>query len=289
MVRKFRTQPWYLMYYMLGWAVALGALSVWWWSPPETAAAGLLALMIALVISTRFDAMLAASVPAVMLSPDPAATLFLLALLLPLTWPLGILCAVFIHNASHDQFRPRWLNPVLGELVGWSQRTNLLGWKMVHHYHHKHADDPVMDPHCPGSMAFWPYANWMQRASMRYLDTRHKELHGMPDWFYGIAGGLALIGFALMPLSWYLLLGPTWFAALWMPTLCSCWWLFTVINYQTHPPGADGRNRAVDLYMRPWQRLVNRIGFGVLYHASHHRNARLFNPAQGLGVPEGGS
>lgn len=39
----------------------------------------------------------------------------------------------------------------------------------------------------------------------------------------------------------------------------------------------------------PWQRLVNRVGFGVLYHAAHHRNARNFNPAPVLGVPERGS
>ena len=29
---------------------------------------------------------------------------------------------------------------------------------------------------------------------------------------------------------------------------------------------------------RPWHQLVNRVGFGVLYHAAHHRNAQLFNP-----------
>lgn len=285
MFRKFRTQPEYLLRYMLGWALALCALTAAWWSPPDTAAAGgLLVLTIALIISTRFDAMLAALVPAMALSPDPWTTLAWLLVLLPITWPLGIVLAVFIHNASHDQFRPHWLNPVIGELAGWCLRTNLLGWKMVHYYHHKHADDPERDPHCPGTLAFWPYANWMQGASMRYLDARHKELHGMPGWFYGLAGALAVAGFALMPLSWYLLLGPTGFAAVWLPTLLSGWWLFTVINYQTHPVAADGRNHAVDLCARPWQRLVNRIGFGVLYHARHHHDARLFNPGPGHGA-----
>jgi stearoyl-CoA desaturase (delta-9 desaturase) len=290
MIRKFRTEPWYLLRYMLGWAVVMGTLVAWLWSPPPTVAAGaLLALMIAMIISTRFDAMIAALVPAIVLSPDPGVTLLWLLLLLPLTWPAGIVCAVFVHNASHDQFRPHWLNPVVGELTGWCQRTNLLGWKMVHHYHHKHTDDPERDPHCPGTMSFWRYANWMQSASMGYLDARHKELHGMPGWFYGAAGALALIGFALMPLSWYLLLGPTWFAAVWMPMLCSCWWMFTVINYYTHPVAADGRNHAVDLYLRPWHRLVNRFGFGGLHHAAHHRNAQLFNPAPSPRTPGRGS
>jgi hypothetical protein len=127
-------------------------------------------------------------------------------------------------------------------------------------------------------MTFWRYANWMQSASMRYLDARHKEIHQLPAWYYVIAGVAALAGLALMPLSWLMLLGPAWFAAVWMPILCSGWWLFTVINYQTHPVGADGRNGPVDLDSRYWHRQVNRVGFGVLYHAVHHRNAQLFNP-----------
>ena len=149
---------------------------------------------------------------------------------------------------------------------------------MVHHYHHKYADDPQRDPHCPANRGFWSYANWMQSASMRYLDARHKELHQLPSWYYALAGTLALLGFALVPLSWFLLLGPTWFAAVWMPVLLSGWWLFTVINYYTHPVAENGRNRPVDLCSRPWHHWVNRIGFGVLYHAVHHGNARLFNP-----------
>ncbi|MFZ2207758.1 MAG: fatty acid desaturase [Porticoccaceae bacterium] len=279
MFRKFRTQPYYLLYYMLGWAIALGSITAWVWTPPAGAGAEwLLLLMVALIISTRFDAMLVAVIPAILLTPAPLTTLMWLVLLFPITWTLGVVGAVFIHNASHDQFRPHWLNPVIGELTGWFLRTNLLGWKLVHYYHHKHADDPERDPHCPGTMAFWRYANWMQSASMRYLDARHKEIHQLPAWYYGVAGIAALTGFALMPLSWFMLLGSTWFAAVWMPILCSGWWLFTVINYQTHPVGADGRNGSVDLMADNWQRLVNRVGFGVLYHAAHHRNAQLFNP-----------
>lgn len=279
MRRKFRTQPYYLLCYMLGWVIVLGLVTAWFWTAPGSTGAGwLLVLTIALIISTRFDAMLIAVIPALLLTPAPLTTALWLVLLSPVTWALGVVGAVFIHNASHDQFRPRWLNPVIGELTGWFLRTNLLGWKLVHYYHHKHTDDPERDPHCPGTMTFWRYANWMQGASMRYLDARHQEIHQLPAWYYGIAGVAAVIGFALMPLSWFMLLGPTWFAAVWMPILCSGWWLFTVINYHTHPLGADGRNGAADLDSRAWHRIFNRVGFGGLYHAAHHRNARLFNP-----------
>jgi stearoyl-CoA desaturase (delta-9 desaturase) len=105
-------------------------------------------------------------------------------------------------------------------------------------------------------------------------------LYGMPSRFYLSVGVVAFTGFALMLLGWYLLLGPTWFAAVWMPVLLSGWWLYAVVNYYTHPPGDDGRNHAVDLCTRPWHRLVNRVGFGILYHGAHHRNAQLFNPGR---------
>lgn len=283
MFAKFTEQPWYLLRYMVGWAVIMGGVTVLVWSTPETAAAGwLLALTIALIISTRFDAMLAALVPALALSPDPWATLALLLLLLPVTWSLGVVLAVFIHNASHGQFRPKWLNAVIGELAGWCLRVNLLGWKMVHYYHHRYADDPERDPHPPGTMSFWPYANSMQDA--HYLHARHQELHAMPAWFYIMVGLVAFTGFALMPLTWYLLLGPTWFAAIWMPVLLSGWWLYAVINYYAHPVGADGANHAADLCTRGWQRLINLVGFGVLYHQAHHRNPDLFNPSPGHGA-----
>lgn len=278
MFRKFRTHPYYLLRYMLGWAITLGLVTVWFWTPLGGASnVWLLVLMIALIISTRFDALLLAVIPAILLTPEPLTTVLWLVLLFPVTWMLGVVGAVFIHNASHGQFRPRWLNSVIGELTSWFLRTNLLGWKLVHYYHHKHADDPKLDPHCPGSMTFWSYANCFPIATMRYLDARHKEIHQLPAWYYGIAGVAALSGFALMPLSWLMLLGPTLFAAVWMPILCSGWWLFTVINYHTHPVGANGRNEPVNLDSRYWHHLVNRVGFGVLYHAAHHRNARLFS------------
>lgn len=65
-------------------------------------------------------------------------------------------------------------------------------------------------------------------------------LYGMPSRFYLSVGVVAFTGFALMLLSWYLLLGPTWFAAVWMPVLLSGWWLYAVANYHTHLLGVDG-------------------------------------------------
>jgi fatty acid desaturase len=279
MFGKFHTDRHYLLRYLLTWCLVLGGVTAVLWQPPgDTGHAWLLAITVGLIISARFDALLLSVVPAVLMTPAPLTTVLWLVVLLPLTWTVGIWAAVFVHNASHEQFRPRWLNRPLGELMCWALRTNLMGWTLVHGYHHRYADDPERDPHSPGRMTFWPYANQMGRASYLYLDARHREAHGLPAAYYLLPGIAGLVSFALMPLSWLMLLGPTAFAAIWLPILCAGWWLFTVINFHTHPIGADGHNHAVDLDGRGWHKAVNRIGFGVLHHAVHHRHAYAFDP-----------
>jgi fatty acid desaturase len=279
MFSKFYTERHYLLRYLLTWCLILGCLIAVLWNPPaDTADAWLLAITVVLIISARFDALLLSVIPALLLTPEPLITALWLVLLLPLTWTVGIWAAVFVHNASHEQFRPHWLNRLLGEMMCWVLRTNLMGWTLVHGYHHRYADDPERDPHSPGGLPFWRYANQMGRVCYLYLDARHRETHGLPARYYLLPGIAGMTSFALMPLSWLMLLGPTLFAAVWVPIVCSGWWLFTVINFQTHPVGADGRNHAVNLDSRLWHKAVNRIGFGTLFHAAHHRNAYAFDP-----------
>lgn len=288
MFGKFHSDRHYLLRYLLTWCLVMGALTAILWNPPPGTANGwLLAVTLALILSFRFDALLLSIVPAVVMTPEPLTTALWLILLLPLTWAGGVWAAVFVHNASHGQFRPRWLNRPLGELMSWVLRTNLMGWTLVHGYHHRYADDLDLDPHCPRTMGFWQYANWMARASYLYLDARHRDRHGLPAFYYLLPGLAGFGSFALMSLSWMLLLGPILFAAVWLPILCSGWWLFIVINFYNHPVAADGRNRAVDLDSKLWHRTTNRIGFGVLYHAAHHQHARDFDPRRALATASG--
>lgn len=279
MVNSFERRPLYLLAYVapraLVVALAVAALLQWqeignWW---------LAALTLALLLCMRFDALLLALVPAALMADDPLAAVALGVVLLPLTWAAGIVSTVFIHNASHGQFRPRWLNPVLGECAAFVLHSNYLGWAMVHYYHHKHTDDPELDPHAPRDLAFWPYANGMLPRVVTYLDARHKELHNLPAWLNLATLVAGLLFLALSPLLWLLMLGPTWFFALWLPVVITGQWLITVINYQNHAADQPGPNHPIDLDRKLWHRLVNRIGFGVLYHEVHHRDATRFDPS----------
>lgn len=283
MFQRFFSQRHWLLGYLLAWCVILGVLTAVLWTPLSgPGQAWLLAITIVLIISARFDALLLSIIPAVLLTPAPLTTALWLVVLLPLTWALGVVAGVCVHNASHEQFRPRWLNRPLGELMCWVLRSNLMGWTLVHGYHHRHADDPQRDPHSPGNQTFWGYANQMGRVCYLYLDARHRETHHLPKSYYVLPGIAGAISFALMPLSWFMLLGPTAFAAIWLPILCAGSWLFIVVNFHTHPQGADGRNRTVNLNSRRWQQWTNRVGFGVLVHDAHHRHAHLFDPRDSL-------
>lgn len=277
MYQPFHQRPGYLLTYLACWALAvvvLAAVSGFHFAGNYWYAAAVLGLL----FTMRFDALLLAMIPALLMTPEPAHTLALTVVLLPLTWSGGVLAAVFIHNASHDQFRPSWLNRPLGELSCLWLRTNLLGWQVVHFYHHAHSDDPELDPHAPGGRGFWTYANGMQMRSVAYLDARHRQVHGRSAAYYRAVAAAGMLGFNLIPVAWMLVLGPTVFAAVWLPTLCSGWWLFTVINYYNHPRGANGANAPADLTHRSWHKLVNVVGFGILRHGTHHQRPDLFIP-----------
>lgn len=277
MLDKFYEKPYYLITYFSIWAIGIWLANSFlipsyqesWW---------LVIAIIVLLGSMRFDAMFAAFLVAIFLSPNPYESALLALQFLPLTFVIGVSSACFIHNASHDQFKPRWLNAIVGESVGLLLRTNYAGWKLVHHFHHRFTDNPVKDPHSPGAMSFWAYTNTMQKRIVDYLDARHMEHHQLHKAIYvltAIIGALAISG---IPLFWILVFKPTLFAAIWMPMLLSGWWIFYVINYYNHPVNEEGKNEPANLDSKWWHKLTNLVGFGVLYHKNHHKSARQFNP-----------
>ena len=81
-----------------------------------------------------------------------------LLLLLPIAAHLQILCSVWIHNATHNNF-PRTLNRIVGEICGFIVLTRFASWEIIHQRHHKYSDDPTDDPHpiVPEASGYWPY------------------------------------------------------------------------------------------------------------------------------------
>ena len=103
----------FLLRYLLAWCLILGVLTAALWKPLSgSGQAWLLAITVFMIVSGRFDTLLLSVVPAVLLTPSPLTTAVWLVALLPFTWAAGLLAGVFVHNASHEQFRPRWLIPL---------------------------------------------------------------------------------------------------------------------------------------------------------------------------------
>src|SRR5262249_57616842 len=66
--------------------------------------------------------------------------------LLPLVCHAQILCSVWIHNATHNNF-PRKLNRLVGELCGVVVLTRFASWEVIHQRHHRYSDNVDRDPH----------------------------------------------------------------------------------------------------------------------------------------------
>jgi len=279
MFQSFFDKPYFMLQYFAVWAALLG-VAIFMLLPSYSGGWLMPLLVIGLTLTMRFDTMLLAIVPAVLLSPEPLETTVFLISLLPITVSIGIAAAALVHNTSHSILKPRWLNTCIGELASLLVRTNFFGWKMVHYYHHKHADDVENDPHCPKGRAFWPYANTMQKATVDYLDAKHLELHHLPKPIYILTMVLGALIFVGTPLFWLLVFGPTLFAAVWMPVFISGWWLFFVINYYNHPFDEKGVSTPVNLNTKVWHKLTNVVSFGTLYHKNHHEDASFFNPSK---------
>lgn len=201
--------------------------------------------------------------------------------------PIGVLAglysAVFLHNAAHSNFRPRWLNRLVGEFCGFHQLYGFAAWSILHMAHHQFPDDPEKDPHPPEGLTFLEFSMAMKGMARRSLKRNFQHQWGgrgalmllwaAKDW-------IAIAGIWTKALAWLLLLGPTAFLLGYLPSYLATFWFFAYFNYFTHREGSDGRVEIVDLDDSLFHQIVNRFFFGVFFHETHHRKPSLFNPMQ---------
>lgn len=88
--------------------------------------------------------------------------------------PVGVLFGYYsgsgIHNATHRNLTPFWLNPIAGELFATQQAYGFIGYKTAHLIHHCYPDDPELDPHPPDGLPFWKFLLGMKKTMMRCLN-----------------------------------------------------------------------------------------------------------------------
>lgn len=185
------------------------------------------------------------------------------------------------HEAQHDIIalpgtKLRWLNELVGHISTIPLVLPYRVAKLTHIEHHKHANDPALDPdygtHAPGPlMAIWRSIKRRQPGGNHaYSDalTRLGRQDVLLDYilfelvFYGVLFGLAWSGFALeAALLW------------WLPRHIALTYIQFYLSWAPHHPATEtGRYRNT----RSFRSILGNIGtMGMQYHIVHHLHPRI--------------
>lgn len=196
---------------------------------------------------------------------------------------IGGISAVFMHNATHGSFRPKWLNKLAGELAGLHQLWGFVGWKLIHLMHHHYSDDLRYDPHPPADYSFPQFMKHMFLKSSLKITERYRDHYGETPrtvWLHRVLKPVFLTMAACNLVFWLLLLGPAGFLWFYVPSYAFNHWLFSHINYYSHPKDEAGTTYAVNRNDTPYHWLANLLWFGIYFHGNHHRKPLMFNPGK---------
>jgi beta-carotene hydroxylase len=188
------------------------------------------------------------------------------------------------HEAQHDIIakpgaKLRWLNETVGHLSTIPLVLPYRVARLTHLEHHKHANDPLLDPdHSTQADGPWhaiwkSFQNRQPRANGGFNSYGAAlERIGRPDvvldgviynlLFYGILSGLAWSGHAIeAALLW------------WLPRHFAMTYIQFYLSWAPHHPATEkGRYRDT----RSFRSIVGNIGsMGMQYHIVHHLHPRI--------------
>lgn len=202
--------------------------------------------------------------------------------LFPLAGLAAFMSGMLMHNTAHRNVRPRWLNRAIGEVCGFHQLGGYAVWSVVHMVHHRYADDPVYDPHPPGTKSFYRYMrtsfsglitciNRLYREDFIEKDARYRKV-----WLLtSVVGASSRVTRLVTLLA---VLGPAGWACFFVPSYALLTFIYWHFNYVTHRPCADGAMEIRDLDHNAYYRWANRLLGGFYFHRTHHQAPRLFSP-----------
>ena len=202
-------------------------------------------------------------------------------LLLPLVCHAQILCSVYIHNATHNNF-PRSINRLVGELCGIVVLTRFASWEVIHQRHHRYSDDVEKDPH-PVVSSYWVFlfktiVNVEQQLQRIYFeiygDTPENRRYERMRAYVSYATNLLLIA------TWYTFLGPLAFFFLFVPASVVGFFHLVHFNWSTHNAFSKDRDFKPVNLNHGYYRIGNLLWHGIYMHANHHKRAGMFNPAR---------
>lgn len=202
--------------------------------------------------------------------------------LLPVVGALvGLQSAWLMHNASHESIKPAWLNRLVGELTGLQQLAGYPVWAVHHIIHHQNPDDPMKDPHPPGTMTFVEYFRGMGKLTGRVVHSAYFDLWGDSPrtqhlWRWTLR--TFMIARYLRAVFLLLLLGPVVFSLCFIVSKLVNYAWYIHFNYFTHQPNANGDMEVLNLNHNLYYKFMNATMMGIYFHKNHHRKASLFDP-----------
>ncbi len=182
------------------------------------------------------------------------------------------------HDAQHDIIaRPgqklRWLNELIGHATTWMIVYPFNVLRVTHMDHHRHTNDPELDPditsHADGPwQAIWRIIQERQPGAKRTGDyLASLERAGRKDLillailyklgFVAVLCALAWSGFALEA-----------FFLWWLPYHVAITYVIFFLSWAPHSPGMEvGRYKDT----KAWKSMVGNLGsMGMQYHVVHH-------------------
>jgi len=205
---------------------------------------------------------------------------------IPIAMTITFTATAFLHNASHSSGKPLWLNRPLGEFMALWQLVGFPDWTIVHMMHHKHPDDPVLDPHPPMDKSYWKYLLELRQCVTVVFAKNYFELWGNNDESLKTLkelGWLSKIATGLKTVLWFLVLGSQLFTFFFAFSAVFKMLHFAWFNYATHVYTENGPV-IVDLD-QGFYKFINFVAFGLYFHKSHHIRAGLYNPSHLKDMP----
>jgi stearoyl-CoA desaturase (delta-9 desaturase) len=160
--------------------------------------------------------------------------------------------------------------------------TRYASWEILHRRHHQYSDDIEKDPHPVKPSFFWFVVDIMVLNLEKNLHQQYFELYGDTPQIRRRETIRSIVSFGTMLFLmgfWYTLLGAVGFWMIYLPALGVGILHVSHFNWATHDAThPDGQFRPVNLNTGFFW-LGNKLCFGMYFHANHHANASLFNPA----------
>lgn len=202
--------------------------------------------------------------------------------LLPLLGAIiGLQSAWLMHNAAHESIKPAWLNRLVGELSGLQQLAGFPVWAVFHIIHHQYPDDPLKDPHPPGTLTVLEYFRNMSVTTARVVHNVYFELWGdnpRTQRLYRMTMLSFLVARYTRAAFLLVLLGPPVFVLCLIVSKIVNYAWYIHFNYYTHQPNANGDMEVLNLDHNLYYKFMNATMAGIYFHKNHHRKASLFDP-----------